>query len=199
MLKIKRLRDIVSEFNVTWMQAIGGKPPLLARGLRPRGPPGLRPGFPPYRASILTASGGITPEAVMSSSEKRDREYVVSVRLSAEENALLEERRADRGLTRSDYTRAILLESVPIGVAVRNRYPTAAEIDVGKILDAIHALTSALNSIGAHSNQIAHRANCGAAINSGEIADFVASLDAVKSEIAPVMDQCLAVFSVKKV
>ena len=95
----------------------------------------------------------------MSSSINREREFMVSVRLNADEKLELMRRAEDLALSVADYTRSIMIERRPLGVVARHRVASKYEKEIATLVTNLSKLNYELNKIGVNINQMAHAAN----------------------------------------
>ena len=109
-------------------------------------------------------------------SEQRQRNSRVTVRLNDEERNALERLAAERGLSLADFSLAVLLERVPVGVAVRRRIPHAADKPLSDLSVAATAWLAELGKTGSNINQLAHQANAGQPISHSKIAQCQAAI-----------------------
>jgi hypothetical protein len=121
----------------------------------------------------------------MSGTETRQREKVVAVRVSREEQEELRRRAAEVRLSVADYARSVLLERRPLGVGpARRPVPTLGEQQLAKLMRALNAATVEVNKIGTNVNQLAHRANAGDPLAPGEIAAAARAVDTLARPLA---------------
>ncbi|MEL6445857.1 MAG: plasmid mobilization relaxosome protein MobC [Bacteroidota bacterium] len=105
-------------------------------------------------------------DAPQRKSEKRQRTHFFGVRLSAEEAALFDRRRAEGGFaSRADYFRAACLKQAPL----------RPRLDVQQLV----RVEVALNRIGGNVNQIAANANRAGIVTPDELDELYDHLDEV--------------------
>ena len=93
-------------------------------------------------------------------SEKRQRAAKVNVRCTNAEKDIVERRAAEQRLSVSDFVRAVMIESVPIGVTdQRYRLPSETRATLSALARALNELSYEVGKIGVNINQIAAAAN----------------------------------------
>ena len=136
-------------------------------------------------------------------SEERQRNTIVSVRLDGREEAILDARATERGLSRSDYTRAILVSETPIGVTFRRRI-SGTEVQVAALADQVSHLLAELGKIGSNINQLAHTSNSFHARDlpcvtpAGEITSLIAAIEPIRESAIEIRAAALLALRVNR-